>query len=279
MEYVILMVKPGFYNDNLISHIKDELDRYNLKVIKEFFKRFSIKDCQRCFYANFVDKEKYYEYISSKEMYIMLVSGDNCNKYAREIKAHIRNEQKLDHTHIENILHTTDDGLEFYHQYKICPELHDLDLCNTGYANLFIQKNDGLNIEAYTKKAIIIPDIKDAFVYSKDTIIGLLSNYKLKNGNNVLIINYSISSPSNNKQILKIVIFKYCLLKDKNHLKELYNIGVKGVLFNKCKTSINSYGRLDGYLEEVVPDWITIYGGKSLSSSRKTFEKFFSMLQ
>ena len=272
------MIKPGFYNKNLIKSIKNELDKYDLKVIKEFFKKFSRKDCRRCFYTNFVDNEKYYRYISSKEMYIMLVSGVNCNKYAREIKAYIRSEKNLDCTHMENIIHTTDDGLEFYHQYRICSELHFLNLSSTGYANLFIHENDVANIEAYNKTAIIVSDIKNTFLYPQDTIVGALSDYKLKNGNKVLIVNYSINSPGNNKRALKLAIFKYCLLKDKNHLEELSCIGVKGVLFNKRNTSINSYGKLDSYLEEVVPHWITIYGGDSLSSSRKTFEKFFSML-
>lgn len=69
------------------------------------------------YYSSFVEEEEYLNYLSSDKMYVMLACGQYCYYVTRNTKHKIREYYGLDNKELKNLLHTSDDSVEFYLQY------------------------------------------------------------------------------------------------------------------------------------------------------------------
>ena len=169
----------------------------------------------------------------------------------RNTKHKIREYYGLDNKELKNLLHTSDDSVEFYLQYLLCKELHDLDLDKKGYANLFITDANCMYMRNYEKKALIKQNIYQLDKFNDDyNFYGFVSQIEEKGNKKASIINYIISEEDLIKNhSFKIINFFHDLL-DKQKLLMYNQIGVRGVLLNCENTDIKDAEIIFEMIEE-----------------------------
>lgn len=194
VEYSLIMIKPGFATNEIITQIKKIFLDEGVQIIREFYKKFTYSELKGAYYSSFVEEEEYLNYLSSDKMYVMLACGQYCYYVTRNTKHKIREYYGLDNKELKNLLHTSDDSVEFYLQYLLCKELHDLDLDKKGYANLFITDANCMYMRNYEKKALIKQNIYQLDKFNDDyNFYGFVSQIEEKGNKKASIINYIIS--------------------------------------------------------------------------------------
>lgn len=230
-------------------------------------------------YIRLVEEEEYLNYLSSDKMYVMLACGQYCYYVTRNTKHKIREYYGLDNKELKNLLHTSDDSVEFYLQYLLCKELHDLDLDKKGYANLFITDANCMYMRNYEKKALIKQNIYQLDKFNDDyNFYGFVSQIEEKGNKKASIINYIISEEDLIKNhSFKIINFFHDLL-DKQKLLMYNQIGVRGVLLNCENTDIKDAEIIFEMIEECQLDWVVIGGGEHISIGQRRYEKFVNKI-
>ena len=215
----------------------------------------------------------------SDKMYVMLACGQYCYYVTRNTKHKIREYYGLDNKELKNLLHTSDDSVEFYLQYLLCKELHDLDLDKKGYANLFITDANCMYMRNYEKKALIKQNIYQLDKFNDDyNFYGFVSQIEEKGNKKASIINYIISEEDLIKNhSFKIINFFHDLL-DKQKLLMYNQIGVRGVLLNCENTDIKDAEIIFEMIEECQLDWVVIGGGEHISIGQRRYEKFVNKI-
>lgn len=230
-------------------------------------------------YGKTIEEEEYLNYLSSDKMYVMLACGQYCYYVTRNTKHKIREYYGLDNKELKNLLHTSDDSVEFYLQYLLCKELHDLDLDKKGYANLFITDANCMYMRNYEKKALIKQNIYQLDKFNDDyNFYGFVSQIEEKGNKKASIINYIISEEDLIKNhSFKIINFFHDLL-DKQKLLMYNQIGVRGVLLNCENTDIKDAEIIFEMIEECQLDWVVIGGGEHISIGQRRYEKFVNKI-
>ena len=279
VEYSLIMIKPGFATNEIITQIKKIFLDEGVQIIREFYKKFTYSELKGAYYSSFVEEEEYLNYLSSDKMYVMLACGQYCYYVTRNTKHKIREYYGLDNKELKNLLHTSDDSVEFYLQYLLCKELHDLDLDKKGYANLFITDANCMYMRNYEKKALIKQNIYQLDKFNDDyNFYGFVSQIEEKGNKKASIINYIISEEDLIKNhSFKIINFFHDLL-DKQKLLMYNQIGVRGVLLNCENTDIKDAEIIFEMIEECQLDWVVIGGGEHISIGQRRYEKFVNKI-
>ena len=279
VEYSLIMIKPGFATNEIITQIKKIFLDEGDQIIREYYKKFNYSDLKVDYYSSFVEEEEYLNYLSSDKMYVMLACGQYCYYVTRNTKHKIREYYGLDNKELKNLLHTSDDSVEFYLQYLLCKELHDLDLDKKGYANLFITDANCMYMRNYEKKALIKQNIYQLDKFNDDyNFYGFVSQIEEKGNKKASIINYIISEEDLIKNhSFKIINFFHDLL-DKQKLLMYNQIGVRGVLLNCENTDIKDAEIIFEMIEECQLDWVVIGGGEHISIGQRRYEKFVNKI-
>lgn len=268
------------YNeDGSFKEIKKFFLDEGVQIIREFYKKFTYSELKGAYYSSFVEEEEYLNYLSSDKMYVMLACGQYCYYVTRNTKHKIREYYGLDNKELKNLLHTSDDSVEFYLQYLLCKELHDLDLDKKGYANLFITDANCMYMRNYEKKALIKQNIYQLDKFNDDyNFYGFVSQIEEKGNKKASIINYIISEEDLIKNhSFKIINFFHDLL-DKQKLLMYNQIGVRGVLLNCENTDIKDAEIIFEMIEECQLDWVVIGGGEHISIGQRRYEKFVNKI-
>ncbi len=274
MEYCLIMIKPGFATDENIEYIKRTFISQGLEIVREFSKKFSYDDIKLGYFSADVEEEQYLNYLTSDKMYVMLAYGENCFHVAKVTKNLLREQYGLAKNELQNLLHTSDDAVEFYLQYSICEELKDLEIDKKGYANLYINNTNRINYRNYEKRALIKKEFNQFSNFNGEyDFYGFLSDLEIGN-KKISIINYI----RNEKDLIckksfKIVYFMHDLLNEQILLK-LNEIGIRGVLLNYENTDIKDAEIIFEMIEDCQLDWVVIGGGEHISISQRRYNKF-----
>lgn len=278
MEYTLIMIKPGFAREQMINAIKLSVKREGITIEYEYYKRFTEEQIRRAFYSAFVNEEEYVKYLSSDYMYVMLVSGNNCYQKMRIMKRHLRNQFGLDSSDMKNILHTADDGVEFYLQYSICEELQKFELASKGYANFFITEEKKLSY--YEKKAFIVDSLNQVQQYfQKADYVGYVSEVELDDSIKVQVVDYFLK---NDRCCIadsfRGVIYRTELLQEKL-LGQLNDLCVRGIIMNNEKIEMEEADKIYDVMELFQPGWIMICGGNSISMGEESYLEFLNAIK
>ena len=278
MEYTLIMIKPGFVREQIINEVKSSVKREGVTIEYEYYKCFTEEQIRRAFYSAFVNKEEYVKYLSSDCMYVMLVSGNNCCQKMRIMKRHLRNQFGLDSSDMKNILHTADDGVEFYLQYSICEELQKFDLVSKGYANFFITEEKKLS--RYEKKAFIVDSLNKVQQYfQKADYVGYVSEVELDDFIKVQMVDYFLNNDRCCiEDSFRAVIYKAELLQEKL-LSQLNALCVRGIIMNNEKIEMEEADRIYDVMELLQPDWIMLCGGNFISMSEESYLEFLNAIK
>ena len=96
VEYSLIMIKPGFATNEIITQIKKIFLDEGVQIIREFYKKFTYSELKGAYYSSFVEEEEYLNYLSSDKMYVMLACGQYCYYVTRNTKHKIREYYGLD---------------------------------------------------------------------------------------------------------------------------------------------------------------------------------------
>lgn len=275
MEYCLIMIKPGFVTDENIAQIKRAFLSQGIQIVREFYRKFSYDEIKIGYYSADVEEEEYLAYLSSDKMYVMLAYGANCYRVAKITKNKIREQHGLAQNELENLVHTSDDAVEFYLQYLICEELHDLELDKKGYANLFIIDTNRVNKNNYEKKALIKKDIYQLNDFNGEyDFYGFLSDLEGIGNKKISVINYIRNEKDLiSKYAFKVVYFTHDLLNEQI-LLTLNKLGIRGVLLNCENTDIKDAEIIFEMIEDCQLDWVVIGGGEHVSIGHRRYNKF-----
>lgn len=278
MEHTLIMIKPGFARERIINAVKSLVKWEEITIEYEYYKRFTEEQIQRAFFSAFVNKKEYIKYLSSDYMYVMLVRGNNCYQKMRIMKRCIRNQYGLDSSDMKNILHTADDGIEFYLQYSICEELQKFDLTTKGYANFFIKEEKKLS--CYEKKAFIVDSLNQVQQYFHQAdYVGYVSEVELDDFIKLQVVDYFLKNDRCCiEDSFRVVIYKAELLQEKL-LNQLNNLCVRGIIISNEKIEMEEADRIYDVMELFQPGWIMIYGGNSISMSEESYLEFLNAVK
>lgn len=274
MEFSIAVLKPGFEQMH-IDLLEKEIEVEQLTVFYKFSKQFSEVEVEKYFSTslNIID---YRNYMSSAPCMIFLVGGRLCSYKLRQVKKRIRKKFNVDSTMVNNIIHSADDGVEFYLQSMSCKhELDSLGIEMNGFADMCVF--DSKNEESYADiRALIFPDknLCDKSLLGEYDYIGFESIVRYQ-GKNIRVLNYLYDDSC---EYISAVYFENEMFDYIDVLKYLDNVGVKGILLYSERVNLTIAEEVEDYLENNLPDWFII-GGDGVTIGEYNYNKFRNTLR
>jgi nucleoside diphosphate kinase len=92
-------------------------------------------------FSTLLNRNEYNDYLSSGLVDIFIVKGNCAIQKAKEIKNKIRDNYSVNSKMINNLIHSSDEGLEYYLQFTCCFPEHDIKHFS-GYADMLATKGD-----------------------------------------------------------------------------------------------------------------------------------------
>ena len=176
---------------------------------------------------------------------------------------------------VKNIIHSSDDGVEFYLQSLSCKqELSSLDIILNGFANMciFESKKEGIKADI---NALIFPykQLCDRNFLGEFDYIGFESSVKYQ-AKEIKIINYYC----NDSQYISTAYFENELFDCIECLKYLDGLNVQGILLYSERVSLAIAEEVEDYLEHNLPHWFII-GGDGVTIGEYNYNKFLNVMK
>lgn len=125
MEHVLIMIKPGQHKKNIHEELMYELESHKLEVCKIKTTYLTKKQVDQNF-STLLNRNEYAEYLSSGLVDIFIVKGDCAIDKAKKVKNKIRAKYSVSSKMIKNLIHSSDEGLEYYLQFTCCFPEYDI---------------------------------------------------------------------------------------------------------------------------------------------------------
>ena len=140
MEHSIIIIKPHQDIDEISNIVEDQIFKNGLSIIKKIRIQFTEKEIDICF-ASKIERSKFIRYMTSDYVNVYLVKGIYAISKAKKIKKSIRYIFGVDKDVLRNVVHTSDEGMEYYIQFTTCfPEFSIARYC--GYADLDVRVDE-----------------------------------------------------------------------------------------------------------------------------------------
>lgn len=124
-SYAILLLKPSLLIAELHNCLIEQLSLANLKLVANKTIRLTHEQVEKTFTTLLCDKNSFYEYMTSDDVEVFLVRGNNAITKAKLIKYQIRALYGVGRFDLHNFVHSADEGLEHYLQFKcFFPEMN-----------------------------------------------------------------------------------------------------------------------------------------------------------
>ncbi|EML6324642.1 hypothetical protein QCQ60_004962 [Bacillus cereus] len=290
-EYGIAVIKPDGVKNNVLPELLFDINESYLKIIGAKITSLKKEDVLSNFYTKF-DLDSYAMYLSSDNLIVLLVHGENAPYILRKIKLKMRKKYGLTSENMENLVHTVDPGSEYFYQFKLFfPELNqatystfaDLNFIfksqneevilkklleieretNLTYLGYIVNTNYSSNsiLRFYDCSEIqsmkILLGLKQSFYISNTLIylIGYLPSYIAKLPNIPTYINYDICSFIQwVKDLGGFTVLDYIPLKNINTgmLIGLKEEGMAGAMVYDPRRSLNEVIQLEDIIESEV---------------------------
>lgn len=274
MEFSLVVLKPGYKKEH-INILKKELRQENLKIYSKFHKTFSEKEIET-FFSTSLNLAAYKKYMTSAPCMIFLIGGRLCSYKLRHIKKRIRKRYNVDSTMINNIIHSSDDGIEFYLQSMACEEELKLNkIVLNGFADMCVFEAKRGKIKSDIN-ALIFRDMQmcDRKYLNEYDYIGFES-YVNYNEKKIKIINYYYDT----NRYISAVYFENNLYDDIDCLKYLdINMEVKGIVLYNEQVSLMIVEEVEDYLEQNLPNWFII-GGDGVTIGEYNYNRFLEAIK
>lgn len=207
IEYGIIVLKPDAMEKAMLNNLIDLLKNLNFEIIRVKNVTLSYDDVIQHFASNF-NPVVYAEYMSRREVGVILIGGERVGKELGVIKNTFRKRFGYSSDNMENLVHTVDQGNEYFRQFKLF--FPELDLVSyTKYADMnivsrknehetiaelkFLDKESSLSWAAVVQETGTICRVVEKFKVVKDrlnVLLGLKHLCTYKNSKKIIIIGY-----------------------------------------------------------------------------------------
>lgn len=117
-EYGIIIIKPDGIKCKIIEELQISISNHHLEIVKIKEACLNKEQVYEFFVTPF-DKLKYAEYISSNKCIIILVYGYMTGYKLFHIKYNLRRKHGFSNKDMENLIHASDPGNEYFMQFKL----------------------------------------------------------------------------------------------------------------------------------------------------------------
>lgn len=115
-EYGIAVLKPDGNKQHIKEHLFSILKLKGITVVETSDKRLTRYEVEKNFAANSVPFDDYVDYMTSGYCHAILVHGYKVGLRLQELKKSFREQYGFTKESIANVLHTSDQGVEYYLQ-------------------------------------------------------------------------------------------------------------------------------------------------------------------
>lgn len=142
-EYGIVVLKPDGNNTAIKEQLISLLKNDDFLIIEESDRRLSKEEVENHFAPNAVPIEEYTAYMTSSDCHAILVYGNKVGFRLQELKKTFRERYGLKKENTTNIIHTSDQGVEYFQQFPVFfPNLSLLQYCSVADMNVKLNKYD-----------------------------------------------------------------------------------------------------------------------------------------
>lgn len=134
MEHVLMLIKPGRQRKGILEELMYELNSNKLDICMTKTMRLSREQVEVNF-STLLNKDVYIDYMTSGLVDVFIIKGIHAIEKAKIIKNKIRKNHMVDSKMINNLIHSSDEGLEYYLQFTCCFPNVNIKLF-TGYADM-----------------------------------------------------------------------------------------------------------------------------------------------
>lgn len=116
MEHAIILLKPSPIIEFLHRYLINQFQVYNLTVLSNKTIHLTFEQVD-LFFTTLYNKRDYIKYMTSGNIDVFLIKGDNAIHKAKLIKKQIRSNYGVTRFDLQNLVHSSDEGLEYYLQF------------------------------------------------------------------------------------------------------------------------------------------------------------------
>lgn len=153
-EYGIVVLKPDGNNPYIKEELRSLLKTNNMTVVEESSKRLSKQDVENHFAPNDAPLEAYIAYMTSADCHAILVHGNKVGIRLQELKKVFRERHGFNRESTANIIHTSDQGVEYFQQFPLFfPHLSLEQYCSVADMNVRLSKYDMCELTQIEKES------------------------------------------------------------------------------------------------------------------------------
>lgn len=159
MECALILVKPNDYMQEICAIVETIISKNELEVVKKKELRLTQEQLNSSFTTK-ADRKQFVEFMLSGNVTAYLVRGENAVTKAKRVKAQIRKIWGRKKNEINNILHSADEGVEYYLQFTVCfPELDIKEYCGYVDFEVNVEEQDDKTLKEIVNESNAITGI------------------------------------------------------------------------------------------------------------------------
>ena len=163
MEYSLLVIKPNSFIDEISKLVEWQMTEFGIGVVKKKTMHLSREQLDEAFTTK-ADRSEFVNYMGSGAVNVYLVCADYAVQKLKELKEKIRKMWRMGKSDLNNIVHSSDEGIEYYKQFHVCfPELDIIDY--PGYVDFHVR----LTQQNYSQ-------IKETIERKTDNVLSIIYN-------------------------------------------------------------------------------------------------------
>jgi len=156
MEHALMLIKPGRHRKGILEELTYELNSHKLDICMTKTMHLSREQVEVNF-STLLNRDEYIDYMTSGLVDVFIIKGIHAIEKAKIIKNKIRKKHMVDSKMINNLIHSSDEGLEYFLQFTCCFPNVNIKLF-TGYADMLATDENKLS----SMQAVICDPTVDA---------------------------------------------------------------------------------------------------------------------
>lgn len=140
MEHALILIKPGKHREDILEELMYDFKANKLDICMTKTMNLSRKQVE-IYFSTLLNRDEYIDYMTSGLVDVFIVKGNHAIEKAKIIKNNIRNKHMVDSKIINNLIHSSDEGLEYYLQFTCCFPDINIKLFS-GYADMLALATD-----------------------------------------------------------------------------------------------------------------------------------------
>ena len=259
VEHAIILLKPSPIKEILHEYLTHQFKIYNLTILENKIINLTVEQVDSSF-TSLYKKQDYVKYMTSDSIDAFLIKGDDAIHKSQLIKRQIRFNHGVTRFDLHNLVHSSDEGLEYYLQFSCLFPERDVKL-HCGFADAAVIKDNFCSNSFITfavnkyefQGKIEYYGFKKNFIYRNMPIevVSYFNTLQSVRSNDL----FSLVNETRNKggvvALMSMPIFQYT----DELIKELSDIGIQAAFVFDKSFTLEESKNLQDYLDkyDIIP--------------------------